>query len=434
MTIMNVTNFRLLSLGELENFWGELDFAIEEHYRWLGLVNRTLLFNDKVSSDDLADDAHLRCHFGRFYQSQANSTIMSLPSFIEIGNIHQQIHASAREILNKCAKDCLVERETYGQLMNLSKRLRAAVNELKRDIKSDISTISMLLSKVFEHAAEGVMITAADGTILNVNKAFTKLTGFNHEESVGKTANILFSGRHDDEYFQKMWHELTTTGYWDGEIWNRRKSGEIYPEYLTISAQSDSSGEISHYIGIFTDASSNGENQDKLYRLAHYDALTELPNRILFHDRLSHAIAVAKRAQSNIAVLFLDLDGFKAVNDQYGHKNGDILLKQVTCRIKSCLRDSDTVGRFGGDEFTVVLPGIGDDRNIDAVASKIIAAIGKPYSIAGEEVNITASIGISCYPSEAEQTESLIEQADMAMYAAKRGGRNRFCHYAERMG
>ncbi|MCW8825634.1 MAG: diguanylate cyclase, partial [Gammaproteobacteria bacterium] len=391
-------------------------------------------FNLQSNVEDTCDDAHERCQFGRWYLSQNNQTITSLASFMAIGRVHQELHSVAQELLMVVENGGLVIQEDYDRLVALSEVMQSVIYSLKREIKSDISIISMLLSNVFEHAAEGVLITSGDATILNVNRAFSKLTGYSHKEVIGQTPNILFSGRHDSDFFEKMWQELKSVGYWEGEIWNRKKSGELYPEYLTISAQTDSNGELSHYIGIFTDISSEADNRENLYRLAHYDALTELPNRNLFNDRLSHDIARARRTQSNIAVLFLDLDGFKMVNDQFGHREGDNLLKQVTCRIKSCLRESDTVSRFGGDEFTVVLPDIGDDENIDAVAQKIISVLAQPYPIAGQEIDVTASIGITLYPEQAESTEMLIRQADLAMYAAKKSGKNCFCHYTKDMG
>jgi len=431
---MNMTQFQLLSMGELESFWSELDLAIEAHYRWLSDLNRVLLFDLAINVDDIADAAHQCCHFGRWYHGIENRAIRAMPVYIKIGEIHEMLHREAGEILNGVKRGEPLQQSDFDQLLCCSQDLRNTVSQLKSNIKADISTISMLMTKVFEHATEGVLITKPDATILNVNKAFTKLTGYSHEEAVGQKPNILLSGRHDDDYFKKMWHDLTTVGYWDGEIWNRRKCGEVYPQNFNISALSDNGGEITHYIGIFTDNSSNDVNQAKLYHLAYFDPLTELPNRILMYDRLRHAIAVAKRAKSNIAVFFLDLDGFKRVNDRYGHKEGDNLLKQVTYRIKSCLRESDTVSRFAGDEFTVVLPDVGSNENVESIAGKIVEVVGKPYTIAGEQVSITTSIGITLYPNKAECTESLVKQADLAMYAAKRDGKNRFCHYHESMG
>jgi len=431
---MNITNFQLLSLSELEKFWSDLDIAIEEHSRWLNNLNRTLFFNHQANVDDISNNAHQRCYFGRWFQSQENQIIMTLPSFMGIGKIHKEMHDVASELLKEVDRGGKVDQTNYEHLVALSEVMRAVVYSLKREIKNDISTISMLLIKVFEYAAEGVMITTADATILNVNKSFSTLMGYSHHDAVGESPNILFSGRHDDEFYSKMWHQLKSNGYWVGEIWNRKKGGELFLVNLTISALTDNNGNISHYIGIFTDINSESENQGHLYRLAHYDALTELPNRVLFYDRLRHAISIAKREKGNIAVLFIDLDGFKVVNDRYGHKEGDNLLKQVSNRINACLRESDTVSRFGGDEFTVVLPDIGDEENLNAVTAKINAAIEQPYCIAGNQVHITTSIGSTVYPKNALSADILVRQADLAMYAAKRDGKNRSCRYTENMG
>lgn len=433
MTIMNITNFQLLSLSELESFWSELDTAIEDHSRWLNNLNRTLFFNHQMNSDDISENAHQRCHFGRWFQSQKNQIIMTLPSFMGIGRVHKEMHQVARELLQVVDGGGKIEQTDYERLMALSEVMRSVVYSLKREIKSDISTISMLLSKVFEHAAEGVVITAADATILNINKSFSSLMGYNHQDAVGNTPHILFSGRHDDEFYSQMWQELVSRDHWEGEIWNRKKCGELYPVNLTISALNDNDGNVSHYIGIFTEINSEVENQQRLYRLAHYDALTELPNRVLFYDRLRHAISIAKREKGNIAVLFVDLDGFKEVNDRYGHKEGDNLLKQATCRIKSCLRESDTVSRFGGDEFIVALPGMGGDENLNVITAKINAVIEQPFDINGNSVHITTSIGSAVYPDDALSADTLVRQADLAMYTAKRDGKNRSCRYSEEM-
>lgn len=250
MTIMNITNFQLLSLSELEKFWSELDIAIEEHGRWLNNLNRALFFNHQTSPDDISDNAHQRCHFGRWFMSQQNQIIMTLPSFMGIGRVHKEMHEVARDLLTVVAGGGTVEQADYEHLISLSEAMRSVVFSLKREIKGDISTISMLLSKVFEYASEGVLITTADATILNVNKSFSRLMGYNHNEVVGKRPNILLSGRHDELFYEAMWSELTSMGYWEGEIWNRKKDGELYPVNLTISALTDDNGDISHYIGI----------------------------------------------------------------------------------------------------------------------------------------------------------------------------------------
>jgi diguanylate cyclase (GGDEF)-like protein len=221
-----------------------------------------------------------------------------------------------------------------------------------------------------------------------------------------------------------MWEELKLSGQWQGEIWNRNRQGDIYLEWLSIAAVRDEEGNISHYIGIFSDITSEKENEERLHYLAHYDQLTNLPNRILFTDRLKHALAMARRARNQVAVMFLDLDGFKAINDSLGHTTGDKLLRLVAERLTDCLRESDTVARFGGDEFTIVLPAIDDEESVAKIARKITEEVARPYLINSHRASVTTSIGISLYPADGQQAHTLIQKADKAMYHAKRHGKN----------
>jgi diguanylate cyclase (GGDEF)-like protein len=238
--------------------------------------------------------------------------------------------------------------------------------------------------------------------------------------------SILYSGRQHSDFYRQMWHQLTESGHWEGEIWNRRKNGEIYLEWLSIAAVTDDSGNISHYVGIFSDITRAKDNEQQLRRLAHFDQLTQLPNRILFHDRLHHAMAMARREDKQIAVLFLDLDGFKAINDSLGHAAGDELLRQVAARLQENLRESDTVSRFGGDEFTIVLPDVSDREGVAITAAKLIEAVARPYLINGHSAHVTTSLGISLYPTMADTSEKLITQSDIAMYHAKNHGKNHY--------
>jgi diguanylate cyclase (GGDEF)-like protein len=228
-----------------------------------------------------------------------------------------------------------------------------------------------------------------------------------------------------------MWHEIGNFGQWQGEIWNRKKDGEDYLEWLSIAAVKDEQGKVSHYIGIFSDITSEKESEERLLYLAHYDQLTGLPNRILFNDRLTQALAQAKRGQLQVAVMFLDLDGFKLVNDTLGHAAGDELLRQVAQRLTSCLRATDSVARFGGDEFTIVLPAIEDRSDVIRVANKIIEEVARPYPLDGSEAAITTSIGISLYPGDGADPSVLIHRADNAMYHTKRHGKNHHEFYGE---
>lgn len=274
----------------------------------------------------------------------------------------------------------------------------------------------------------GMVVTDPNAIILRVNRAFTTLTGYSAEEALGQTPHLLSSGRHDKAFYQAMWAAVKETGYWQGEIWNRRKNGKIYAEWLTISAVTDSSGNVTHYVGTFSDITQNKEAEAEIHRLAYFDHLTQLPNRRLLQDRLGQSVASAARTGLIGAVLFLDLDNFKSLNDTKGHDAGDELLVEVAQRLRSVVREGDTLARLGGDEFVVILEDLGTESEIVAlmakqIAQKILDVLNQPYKFHGFEFHSTASIGISLY-RERESVEDLLKHADLAMYQAKSDGRN----------
>ncbi|WP_261303019.1 sensor domain-containing protein [Paenibacillus andongensis] len=281
-----------------------------------------------------------------------------------------------------------------------------------------------LHARVFETASEGIMITDTKGTILSVNPAFSETTGYSEDEVLAQTPRMLHSGVQDAEFYIQMWASIHETGSWQGEVWNKRKNGEIYPEWLTINAVRNENGKISNYVGVFTDITERKLSEENLKYLAHYDVLTGLPNRFLFHDRLSHAIRQANRQGHSAALMFIDLDHFKLINDTLGHVVGDQLLLKASKRLESCVRTGDTVSRFGGDEFTVILPRIHETKDALLVAQKILEELALPFFLAEQELFITASIGISVYPLHGEDSETLIKQADSAMYRAKEQSNN----------
>ena len=285
------------------------------------------------------------------------------------------------------------------------------------------------MCKIFEKADEGVIITDKDANILTVNPAFCKVTGFSREEVLGKTPAILHSGRQGKSFYEEMWHELQLRKCWQGEIWNKRKDGNIYPEWLNITGLIGEEGEITHYIAIFSDISKQKESEERLYYLAHYDNLSKLPNRLAFNDRLHQAISRARRVQNKVAVMFLDLDGFKEVNDTLGHDAGDEVIREVAIRLGSATRETDTIARFGGDEFTILLTEIEAKEGIEIAAQKIIDAVSEPIRINSTDARVTTSIGISLYPQDSDDSETLIRQADMAMYAAKESGKNKYLFF-----
>lgn len=283
-----------------------------------------------------------------------------------------------------------------------------------------------LSSRVMEHALEGIMLTDGDGRIEMVNQAFADITGYSATEVVGQNPHMLSSGRHDKQFYEEMWRSLKDKGKWQGEIWNRRKDGGLYVEWLRLSAIKDSFGQATNYVGIFSDITQRKMSEEQLQRLAHHDALTGLPNRILFNDRLEQAVREARRNKNKVAVLFLDLDHFKTVNDTYGHQTGDSLLMEVTTRIQKRLREEDTVARLGGDEFTIVLKNIQSSDQAAQVADKIVSDLREPFALNGSNCRIGASIGISIYPTDSEERKVLVKLADDAMYKAKQGGRNQY--------
>lgn len=282
-----------------------------------------------------------------------------------------------------------------------------------------------LAATVFENTAEGVLITDPDQRISAVNRAFSEITGYSEIEALGQTPRLFASGQHDSAFYAAMWHQLTAEGHWQGEICNRRKNGEFYPGWLTISAVRNSDREISHFVAVFADISSLKHAQAKLDYQAHHDPLTGLPNRALFENRLLAALACAQATNRQGAVLFLDLDRFKHINDSLGHPVGDLLLKGIAQRLKEQVRDVDTVARLGGDEFIILLPGLHKPSDASAIASKLLACFHAPFQAGEHEFFTSASIGISLYPQDGADVASLIRNADAAMYRSKAKGRNR---------
>ncbi|MQG95274.1 bifunctional diguanylate cyclase/phosphodiesterase [Pseudomonas sp. MN1F] len=282
-----------------------------------------------------------------------------------------------------------------------------------------------LAATVFENTAEGVLITDTDQRISAVNRAFSEITGYSEIEALGQTPRLLASGQHDSAFYAAMWHQLTAEGHWQGEIYNKRKNGELYPGWLTISAVRNNERNITHFVAVFADISSLKHAQAKLDYQAHHDPLTGLPNRALFENRLQAVLTSAQVYNRQGAVLFLDLDRFKHINDSLGHPVGDLLLKGIAQRLKEQVRDVDTVARLGGDEFIILLPGLHKPSDAHAIANKLLACFVAPFQAGEHEFFTSASIGISLYPQDGTDVATLIRNADAAMYRSKAKGRNR---------
>ncbi len=283
-----------------------------------------------------------------------------------------------------------------------------------------------LAASVFTHAREGIMITDAKGSIIEVNDTFTSITGYSREDVIGQNPRILHSGRQSPAFYSAMWKTINTTGQWYGEVWNKRKNGEVYPEILTICSVHNDAGELQNYIGMFGDITIMKENIQKLEHIAHYDLLTDLPNRTLLADRLSQAMLQCSRHEKSLAVVFIDLDHFKEVNDAHGHDVGDELLIALSVRMKEALRKGDTLARFGGDEFVAVLADLVKVEDCEPVLERFLLAASEPIMIDDVALNVSASIGATLYPQDSVDADQLVRHADQAMYVAKESGKNRW--------
>ena len=283
-----------------------------------------------------------------------------------------------------------------------------------------------LAASVFSIAREGITITDPAGNIIEVNDTFTKITGYSREEIIGQNTRILQSGRQSPEFYAEMWQAISTTGYWTGEVWNRHKNGEIYAETITISAVKDTVGEVSNYVALFSDITQIKDHQGQLERMAHYDVLTNLPNRTLLTDRLSQAMLQCNQHDQSLAVVYLDLDHFKEVNDIHGHDVGDELLIALSIRMKEALREGDTLARIGGDEFVAVLTDLTTVEDCEPVLERLLFAASKPVTVHDVLLNVSASIGVTLYPQDSVDTDQLLRHADQAMYMAKQAGKNHY--------
>lgn len=283
-----------------------------------------------------------------------------------------------------------------------------------------------LAASVFANSQEGIIITDAENRILDVNAAFTRISGYSHDEVIGENPKLLASGRHDDAFYAEMWRAIHEKGAWQGEVWNRRKSGEVFVEMLSIDAVSDEAGRIQHYVGAFTDISMLKEHQAELEKIAHYDTLTGIPNRRLLSDRMVQELGRARRSGRPMAVCYLDLDGFKPVNDKYGHKAGDQVLIEVSRRLQQILRTGDTLARIGGDEFVLLFCDLAQEQQYYQALERVLSAIAQPMPIGANKVSVSASIGVTLFPRDDADADTLLRHADQAMYQAKDAGKGRF--------
>jgi diguanylate cyclase (GGDEF)-like protein/PAS domain S-box-containing protein len=323
--------------------------------------------------------------------------------------------------LRPCFAKGFPERDSSGRVVRLAGLVQDVTERRKEEEKI------RLAASVFGHAREGIIITDAQGTIVEINEAFIRITGYGREEAIGQTPRILKSGRHDKAFYEAMWKALILQGHWSGEVWNRQKTGDLYAALLTISAVRDGQGNTQQYVALFSDITGIKEHQRQLEHIAHFDALTNLPNRLLLADRLKQAMAQAQRREQQLAVAYLDLDGFKSVNDRYGHDVGDQLLVHLATAMKDTLREGDTLARLGGDEFVAVLIDLESVANCLPLLTRLLAVAGAPVQVGAVVLQVSASIGVTFYPQAHEmEADQLLRQADQTMYQAKLAGKSRY--------
>jgi diguanylate cyclase (GGDEF)-like protein/PAS domain S-box-containing protein len=404
------------------------------------LLNRTL---EDLSGSEMAVIKHsirqcLKGDCSLFEMDLIASDGATLP--VEI-NAHP-FNFTGKQAVFLIARDIRQRRETQAELDRYKSHLEDLVKEgadklietnhqLTRQIneKTRVEERLTIYSKIFENTIEGILITDLDGGIQTINPAFSRITGYSEEEIIGKNPAILKSYHHDEKFYASLWDELKEKSFWRGEIWNRRKNGEVYPQWMTINTLYDNDGNPVLYVAVFTDIKEYKVQEEKMKYRAYHDPLTGLPNRLLFFDRLKMEIAHAARDESKLAVLFLDLDRFKQINDTLGHVVGDYLLKSVAKILVKCIREVDTVTRMGGDEFTFILPQVHQSDEVVTIVQRIFNYFQMPLFIEEHELYITPSIGISIYPDDGDDVKTLLKSADMAMYQAKEKGRNNYQFY-----
>ncbi|MDO9107030.1 MAG: EAL domain-containing protein [Methylovulum sp.] len=392
-------------------------WVLARNDRWL-LLNKTALA--LLECDDL---------------QQANS----LPAFAFVDAPYRQAYIASHQ-LALAGGSTVLELEITG--VKATRRwLEISVSSLSDAYHQIIATLSVanditqrkqgeaglrLSAKLLENAQEGILITDLNGKIQNLNPAFSRITGYERDDVLGRNPKLLKSGLQSDEFYQLLWKSIQNDGFWQGEIWNRKKNGELVPEWLSITRIHDDHGRPECYLGVYTDITKIKQHEEQLKQIAHYDALTGIPNRILLDDRMKQGIARCKREQKLLAVCYLDLDGFKAVNDEIGHAAGDLVLIECARRITQVIREMDTVARLGGDEFVVLLQDIGHAGECSATLDRLLAAISVPVVIGNRMFGVGASIGIALYPPDGEEPDLLLRHADQAMYIAKQSGKNRY--------
>jgi len=395
-----------VELHEADNGFDALTMALETDYALILLdVQMSEMDGYEVCEQLRADD-----------RTADTPVIFLTAAYKESSNKRHGYSVGATDYLTKPIDDHILKAKVHVFL-----RLYNQYQQLQQN-NADLA----LAASVFE-SQQGIMITDANNIIVRVNTAFTKITNYTAEEVIGKNPRLLKSTYHDANFYVAMWHQIVNTGGYEGEVWNCRKSGEVYPEQLNITVVKDSTGTITHYVCAFTDISVRKAAEERAGFLANHDKLTELPNRDLFYDRLSQAISQARRKSEKVALLFLDLDGFKPVNDTYGHEAGDVALKVIAKRLQASVRSMDTVARMGGDEFAIILSTLKHPSDTEVIAKKIIHNIAEAIQLNSTVSSVIGiSLGIAIYPDHGNELDILMNAADRAMYASKAAGKNTY--------
>ena len=401
---------KLLYINDNENAKGKQEIHYQKHHlmRWKNKLKKNQLINGNKNDYDKSKSKLLNLF-------KINSLLI-LPIFVQnkwwgflgIGNGHTEV----------------LQETNVEMLSTAASIIGSAINNSHNRKSLEMS------SAVFKHTMDGVVITDAKNNIIQVNDAALGITGYDRETIIGKNPRVLKSGNHDKKFYQNMWYQLHHDGCWQGEITNRKKNGESYIEWLSINAIKDSQGKIENFIAVFSDVTHHHKDAREQAFLATHDPLTGLSNRILLNDRLEHAIEHAKRFDKHIGLIFCDLDNFKPINDTYGHTVGDEILKRVSSYLKDLLRKEDTVCRFGGDEFVILIEELENFQYLDRVLKRVNKLTSTPCIIDGKSISVGMSIGASIYPYDGMSSDLLIEAADQAMYKAKRSGKNRI-EYAQ---
>jgi diguanylate cyclase (GGDEF)-like protein/PAS domain S-box-containing protein len=414
---------------EHESLLSELKTALEYHLAWMNAFNQRLMFDapNRALPDETA--SHTQCQFGRWYASVEDLRLTGSAAFARLGEAHVELHQIANHILAHADEKQPADKEQYALLIQTSDRLRRELSNIEEHLRNELVISSRILAKLFENATEGVLVISPEMHVLECNEACTEITGRAPSEIIGNPPDLLYSDDNPDLY-EEIWVSVRMRGFWQGEVSNKRQNGTPFLENLSIYSIFDAEKNVSQFLAIFQDVTQERANEDQLYKLAHFDQITGLPNRMLFQDRLQQEIAHARRHRVRAAILFLDIDDFEQVNEQHGREAGDRLIELLAGRLQTLMRSSDSIGRFGGDEFLILVE-LTNESDYLIVAEKVMEKVASPFDLDGRSVNITASLGISLFPTHTSDAQELVRFADLAMYRAKVNGKNQHQIYQD---